>query len=533
MSDIYNLGAIYENKSLNTGKKLGRYYSPKYIVDYIVSNALLDLCDLALYKYNKSPNKYNYLKNPFLDIKLLDPAMGCGYFLYETAIYITDFIVNKTQLHMGCGGGYESVLKIVVTNCVYGIDIDSSAVDTALTLMSDDFSLDLDESDMLKDHLYAGDTIVELDKILDFWNIESFDAIVGNPPYLTGKLLDKKYSYLGYKYAKKKFDIFWLFYEQAFGRLLKPNGYHVFIIPDGFLVRDLCQPLREEITLKYKIKSITVCDSVFNSANISCVVLSWQKKYSENNIIDVFSLEKTSRLQNITSLKQSDFLENINCRWSISFAKVNLNGMCLTLGDIAKINRGEEIGKSQLSRNSDSRELAICGFDVVPFNNCRPALYISDIKKSRNNYISPKIIICKTGAKLKAALDNLNLVTLQSVYNLHITNPDYTYSFIVALLSSDLLVEYIEDSFTRYKIIFPQINQSTVMNIPIPIVKCSLKRVKHFASLSFIDLSKLADSSDKDLLADLVSALYEKILLDKRQEYINTLNYIVRVLYEK
>ena len=47
---------------------------------------------------------------------------------------------------------------------------------------------------------------------------EKWDIIIGNPPYISDNKLLDIYKNIGFKYAKGQFDIFWLFYENAFGK---------------------------------------------------------------------------------------------------------------------------------------------------------------------------------------------------------------------------------------------------------------------------------------------------------------------------
>ena len=61
------IGELYQQSiDTDTKKALGKYYTPSYIVDFILNNTL---------------EQADVLKKPFL--KILDPACGCGFFLIK------------------------------------------------------------------------------------------------------------------------------------------------------------------------------------------------------------------------------------------------------------------------------------------------------------------------------------------------------------------------------------------------------------------------------------------------------------------
>ena len=61
------IGSTYEKlKDKNVRKSMGIFYTPDYIVDYILRYTVYEA---------------DVLNNPF--VKILDPACGAGYFLIE------------------------------------------------------------------------------------------------------------------------------------------------------------------------------------------------------------------------------------------------------------------------------------------------------------------------------------------------------------------------------------------------------------------------------------------------------------------
>jgi type I restriction-modification system DNA methylase subunit len=134
-------------------KQKGQYYTPKDIVEYIISR--LDV---------KS------------DSNILDPACGCGSFLLSmfdifTKKYGTDFIRN-----------------------IYGVDIKEDAVEMTkaclflLTGFNDKYKT------VLKHNIQVGNSLI-MKSLFDeyyptLYQFDGFDFIIGNPPYITLKKHD-------------------------------------------------------------------------------------------------------------------------------------------------------------------------------------------------------------------------------------------------------------------------------------------------------------------------------------------------------
>lgn len=78
---------------------------------------------------------------------------------------------------------------------------------------------------------------------------ESFDYIVGNPPYvpITGLSVEERAAYRRqFRTAVGRFDLYLLFFEQAL-KQLKPSGRLVFITPEKFLYVETADPLRQTL----------------------------------------------------------------------------------------------------------------------------------------------------------------------------------------------------------------------------------------------------------------------------------------------
>ncbi len=156
----YNKGEVFLETDKGERKATGSYYTPDYIVKYIVSNTLGPLLedkkkalsertellrerlkDPALGSAQKKAYKEE-LKNiesgttyleEILKTKVLDPAMGSGHFLVEA----TDFLARELVKTLGESTGEAEEDDIrwarreVVEKCIFGVDLNPLAVELA------------------------------------------------------------------------------------------------------------------------------------------------------------------------------------------------------------------------------------------------------------------------------------------------------------------------------------------------------------------------------------------------------------------
>lgn len=354
----------------------GVYYTPQFIVDYIVENTVGKLCK------DKTPNKVSKLK-------ILDPACGSGSFLLGAFKYLLkwhrDYYTQqkdkkrlKDKIYEGKNGAWFLTIqekKRILLNNIYGVDIDSQAVwVTKLSLLLQ--VLEGENRDALEAqqklikeralpdlgrNIKCGNTLIgpdiydnpnleltgeDIKRINPFdWESEfsdvfkdgGFDAVIGNPPYLRIQGLQEFYSnqidYFinNYQSAVKRFDLYLLFIEKG-SLLLSNNGYLGYICPHKFLNSDFGSGLRQFFIDERNLKSF-VCfgnNLIFKKASTYTGILILQKrnnktfKYYEFSDMDNLQLQTT-----LSSLENSQFavydLKNFDSKpWMLTSAKVKL-----------------------------------------------------------------------------------------------------------------------------------------------------------------------------------------------------------------
>lgn len=148
--------------------------------------------------------------------KWLDPASGMGNF--PVAVYLKLMEGLQSQIP-----NYEDRKKHIIENMLYMSELNKKNVFITHQI----FNI----NNLYKLNLYEGDTL-ELD-IVNVWGLQqlnSFNVILGNPPYNKGGIR----SHTGKQLGKKNETIWTKFVEKSF-EWLKSDGFLVFINPLSWL----------------------------------------------------------------------------------------------------------------------------------------------------------------------------------------------------------------------------------------------------------------------------------------------------------
>ncbi len=228
-------------------KEQGVYYTPTYIVDYIVKNCMEETLKNRKVKAN--------------ELKILDLACGSGSFLIKAFDYLNKTLsedVESKQKKMDSQGAYSIKTEILKKN-LFGVDLDSKAVEiTKLNLLLKAAENGRKLPEELDIHIRHGNSLIDKSEVIGFndafnWGGEfkagTFDMIIGNPPYIRIQTLDDNsvdFFNSNYKSATKNYDIYALFVERGLS-LLKEGGVLGFILPSKFFNADYGEGLRKLI----------------------------------------------------------------------------------------------------------------------------------------------------------------------------------------------------------------------------------------------------------------------------------------------
>ncbi len=175
VTDRAEAGRLYLVTDKGERKATGSFYTPEYIVKYIVKNTLGPLIDKMMEEAMMSADLRPGLFKKLLSLKVLDPAMGSGHFLVEATDYIAREIIHAREIARQEDLESEAVAEAdihwarreVVRNCIYGVDLNPMAVELAklslwLTTVAANKPLSF-----LDHHLRCGNSLIgaELDRL--------------------------------------------------------------------------------------------------------------------------------------------------------------------------------------------------------------------------------------------------------------------------------------------------------------------------------------------------------------------------------
>jgi hypothetical protein len=141
-------------------KATGSYYTPDYIVKYIVDQTVTPVLLNAVEGAESDEERVQAV----LGLNVLDPAMGSGHFLVEAVEHIARFLVELgiAPVELDADGEAELAYwkRRVAQSCVYGVDLNPLAVDLAkLSLWLATVARDRPLS-FLDHHLRTGNSLV-------------------------------------------------------------------------------------------------------------------------------------------------------------------------------------------------------------------------------------------------------------------------------------------------------------------------------------------------------------------------------------
>ena len=199
----------------NDRKLNGAFFTPSYIVDYIINEI--------------KPQEYD---------RNIDPSSGCGAFL----IGLVEYYHNQ----------HKKSIKKTVRDNIFGADILPYNIERAKRLLS---IYALQYGEILEDtdfNLYQRDS-------LRYQWVEKYDNVVGNPPYVKFQdLSDENREYLikHWKTIEKgTFNLYFAFFELGYD-LLKENGQLGYITPNNYFTSLAGESLRNFLIHKKCLSKI-------------------------------------------------------------------------------------------------------------------------------------------------------------------------------------------------------------------------------------------------------------------------------------
>jgi hypothetical protein len=188
-------------------------------------------------------------------IRIVDPSCGSGAFLIEAfdqmfAQYeqAEDYLVS-----IGHGSGLYEPKKTILTRNLFGMDLNSEAVEIARLSCWIKTAEKGKELTTLDDNIVRGNSVVADPSPLEGWRARfpaafadgGFDVVIGNPPYVRQEWIkaDKPYLQRHYRSFDGVADLYVYFYELGLN-VLKPGGRLGFIVTNKWMKAGYGEPLR-------------------------------------------------------------------------------------------------------------------------------------------------------------------------------------------------------------------------------------------------------------------------------------------------
>lgn len=363
------LGSVYENylgyklsqsekgltidKNAKKRKEQGIYYTPIFIVDYIVKNALKPVLDKC--------QSINDLKK----IKVLDPACGSGSFL----IRAMDEIAKKYE-EFGARLDEYTKLTILLEN-IYGVDLDDQAVEIArLNLLINALDRRMKLPDLSK-NIKNGNSLVsgsdtELQKYFgknfrdkkpfnwkeefpEVFEQDGFDVVIGNPPYIFSRdnldESEKKFYYENYQLTQFKINTYILFVEKSF-EISNTKGVVSLIIPNNWLTLENASDFRKFcITKTYDLEIVNIKAKVFQDASVDSSILTFKKQGKSiirifemnENTVSMFAENEANKYLEIPNYVINCESQDTNIKYEIC---LRISTISEKLGDIVDVKNG-------------------------------------------------------------------------------------------------------------------------------------------------------------------------------------------------
>jgi adenine-specific DNA-methyltransferase len=348
-------------EKIEVRKAGGVYYTPQYVVAYIVSNTLGEIIK------GKTPKQID-------NIKIVDPACGSGSFLIGAYQFLLDYHKNfytekgtnvgKKNCPITPAGELTSAeKKRILTNNIFGVDIDVNAVEvTKLSLllkcMEGETANSIAQQQKLWDerilpnlenNIKSGNSLVDFDyyeSVIDFgeekkikpFNWEKaypvvfkqggFDVVIGNPPYIKERGNKEIFepilnSRLGKLYHQGKMD-FWYYFVHRGIDILKDNGYLSYITNSYWMKSDGASKLINR--LKSEMTFVTIVDfdnyKVFADVSGKHNITILQKGVASKFKASIFRIDKSSPSEDISNynleLISNETIIDSNLKLSIS-----------------------------------------------------------------------------------------------------------------------------------------------------------------------------------------------------------------------
>jgi type I restriction-modification system DNA methylase subunit len=407
------------DKKQGKRKKLGVFYTPAYITQYIVEVAiggylqnredelrerfqLAEFTDTAENQKREIEFWQSYRDEVLVKTRVLDPACGSGAFLIAAFDYFASqyqrvndnlqFLKHQTTENM-------ELDKTILSNNLFGVDLSPESVEITKLSLWLKTATQGKTLTYLDNNIKIGNSIINDAKITDLpfnWESEfsqvfaegGFDVVIGNPPYIRQELLSpfKPYLQENYQTYDGVADIYIYFYEKGLN-LLKPAGIISYIVTNKWLRSGYGEPLRRFFSQESVFEQIIDFGHapIFEDADtFPCIIAARKSEVSntenENKSVLVCAVPR-GELKNINLIQ---YVQNPEHSFTIPWSRFSANAWSLEPPAVDDLMR--KIQRVGVPLKEFAGVKPICGIKTG-FNE---AFFIDDATKNKLVQADPK-----------------------------------------------------------------------------------------------------------------------------------------------
>lgn len=207
---------------LNKKRSLGQVFTPRWMVEKILDEIGFTVSNASI-----------------IESRVLEPSVGEGVFLQE--------VVRRVIQASRTSGINDKVTAEQLAVNIVGIDIDDSTISTCIKNLNEVFSQE-EFVEKVEWSIFALDA-------LDYTPEESFDYVVGNPPYISVHNMPEELrkSVKRFKSSTGTTDLYVIFYELGLS-WLNDTGKLGYIAPNSWM-KNISQKGFRKLLLKEKLLS--------------------------------------------------------------------------------------------------------------------------------------------------------------------------------------------------------------------------------------------------------------------------------------
>jgi hypothetical protein len=523
-------------------RKLGEYYTPDWVVDYIVRNTI-------------GPTLRDHPERLLGEFTILDPACGDGAFLLGALRFLVSCAPNDDA-------DERRLTLRSIADCLHGVDVNPEAVSRCRQRLSGAAAKHAGLAIDFTQRIVRGNSLIQEDtaaasvfgeKLAQMhpvvwsrifpWVMRDagFDIIVGNPPFVGAKSLDgqeKEYFRRRFRTAHQQFDILVAFIELGL-ELLRPGGRLGFLVSNKVLAADYGLPLRKLLVSSFVIEQMLDLSqlNIFEDAATYPQILVLRKPHDSEEVrrneiviparpaapkdLEV-SLSKAVRVPQrfyaalpgnimtpVLSPARFDVLQRLLrtttplgqiCGIRCGIAKTGFNKLVLTPAKFRALSARQKGNTLSFLATADVRRYQILRRNYLTYSSGVSS------REQWNDFKEEKLVIAGMGKSLRAALDTGGSA-LGRVYYITKSRCPFNLSYLLALLNSNVVDAYYTLLFaaTHLRGDYIRYNATYLEQIPIPSINGDQQE-------QLIDLATLAIENSANLRKGLDREINELVV---------------------